>query len=438
MDDALAAEFAALQPQVPIDYHDYLDVFSKRKGTTLPPRRSHDHHIHLDDNTTPPFSPIYSLSEVEQLALREFLDENLKNHFIRPSQSSAGAPVLFIKKKDGSLRLAVNYHGLNKITKKDQYPLPLIPDLLDRLRTAHVFTKLDLRGAYNLVRIADGDEWKTAFRTRYGSYEFQVMHYGLTNAPASFQHFMNEVFKDLLDMCIVVYLDDILIYSETPDEHLSHVREVLRRLRAHNLYAKVEKCTFNVDTTDFLGFIVGPDGLRMDNAKIQVIRDWPTPRRVKDVQSFLGFANFYRRFIASYSDITIPLTRLTHKDAPWVWSSQCEDAFQLLKAAFTSAPILHHFEPSLPPVVETDASDYAIAGVFLVRTDDGDIHPVAFYSRTLSGAELNYDTHDKELLAVFEAFKVWRHYLESPHHTIDVVTDHKNLEYFSTTKVLTR
>ena len=438
VDPALAAEYAALRPQIPLEYHDYLDVFSKRKGTTLPPRRHHDHHINLMDDTTPPFGPIYSLSEVERFALREFLDENLKNQFVRPSQSSAGAPVLFIKKKDGSLRLAVDYRGLNKITKKDRYPLPLIPDLLDRLRSARVFTKLDLRGAYNLVRIADGDEWKTAFRTRYGSYEFQVMHYGLTNAPASFQWFMNEVFKDITDVCVVVYLDDILIYSDNPDEHLNHVREVLRRLRANNLYAKVEKCAFSVDTTDFLGFVVGPDGLRMDESKIQVIRDWPTPRKVKDIQSFLGFANFYRRFISSYSDITVPLTRLTRKDAPWAWSSQCEDAFQLLKMAFTSAPILHHFDPALPPVVETDASDYAVAGILSVRTDDGEIHPVAFYSRTLSGAELNYDTHDKELLAVFEAFKTWRHYLESPHHTIDVITDHKNLEYFSSTKMLTR
>ena len=313
------------------------------------------------DDTSPPFSPIYFLSEVEQLALHEFLDENLKNQFIRPLQSSAGTPVLFIKKKDGSLRLAINYRSLNKITKKDCYPLPLIPNLLDRLRSAHVFTKLDLRGAYNLVRIVEGDEWKTAFCTRYGSYKFQVMHYSLTNALASFQCFMNEVFKELLDVCMVVYLDNILIYSDNPDEHLAHVCEVLRRLRTHNLYAKVEKCAFSVDTTNFLGFIVSPDSLRMDDAKIQVIRDWPTPHKVKDIQSFLGFSNFYWQFIASYSDITIPLTHLTHKDAPWVWSPQCEESFQLLKIAFTLAPILHHFDPSLPPIVETDTSNYAVA-----------------------------------------------------------------------------
>jgi hypothetical protein len=437
-DAALAAEYIDLRLQVPTEYYDYLDVFSKRKGTTLPPRRHHDHHINLMDNSSPPFGPIYSLSEVEQLALREFLDENLSNHFIRPSQSSAGAPILFIKKKDGSLRLAIDYRGLNKITKKDRYPLPLIPDLLDHLRSARTFTKLDLRGAYNLVQIADRDKWKTAFRTRYGSYKFQVMHYGLTNAPASFQRFMNEVFKDLLDVCVVVYLDDILIYSDDPAEHLNHVCEVLQRLCEHSLFAKVEKCAFSVDTTDFLGFIISPDGLRMDKSKVQVIRDWPTPRKVKDIQSFLGFANFYRRFITSYSEITVPLTRLTRKDARWVWSPQCEAAFQLLKMAFTMAPILHHFDPSLPPVVETDASDYAIMGILSLHTEDGEVRPVAFFSCTLMGAELNYDTHDKELLAVFDAFKTWQHYLESPHHVIDVITDHKNLEYFSSTKMLTR
>jgi len=220
IDPALAAEFDALKTQIPPKYHEYLDVFSKSKGITLLPHCQHDHKINIKSGTTPPFSPIYSLSKVEQVALRQFLDENLANQFIRPSQSSAGAPILFIKKKDGSLRLAVDYRGLNRITKKDRYPLPLIPDLLDQLRTTRIFTRLDLRRAYNLVRIAEGDEWKTAFCTCYGSYEFNVMHYGLTNTPASFQRFMNDVFKDLLDVCIVVYLDDILIYSDTHDEHL--------------------------------------------------------------------------------------------------------------------------------------------------------------------------------------------------------------------------
>jgi len=290
---ALAAKYVELKSQVPKVYHDYLDVFSKSKGTTLPPRCPYDHKIEVEPSTTPLFGPIYLLSEVEQLALRDFLNENLANKFIRPSKSPAGAPILFIKKKDGSLRLAVDYRGLNKITKKDWYPLPLIPDLLDRLHTARTFTKMDLRSAYNLVHIADGDEWKTAFCTHYGSYEFFVMHYSLTNTPASFQRFMNDVFKDMLDVCIVVYLDDILIFSDDPAKHHEHVHEVLRRLHDNNLYAKIEKCEFDVKTTNFLGFIISPDSLQMDPAKIQAICDWPTPWKVREIQSFLGFANFY-------------------------------------------------------------------------------------------------------------------------------------------------
>ncbi len=256
-------------------YHEYLDVFSKSKGTTLPPCRTYDHKIKLENDATPPFGPIYSLSEVEQLALHQFIDENLANHFIHPSQSPSSTPILFIKKKDGSLRLAVDYRGLNHITRKDCYPLPLIPDLLDQLRTAHIFMKIDLWGVYNLVRIAEGDEWKTAFCTRYGSYEFQVMHYSLTNAPASFQCFMNDIFKDLLDVCVVVYLDNILMYSENQTKHEEHVHEVLRWLRTHSLFAKLKKCEFDVDTTNFLGFIITPDSLSMDDVKIQVIKDWP-------------------------------------------------------------------------------------------------------------------------------------------------------------------
>ena len=196
---------------------------------------------------------------------------------ICPSQSSTRAPILFIKKKDGSLHLAVDYRGLNKITKKDRYPLLLIPDLLDHLHSTCVFTKLDLHGTYNLVCIVDSDEWKTTFRTWYGSYEFQVMHYGLTNVPASFQRFMNEVFKDMLDVSVVVYLDNILVYSDNPDDHVKHIHQVLKHLCTNDLFIKVDKCDFGVDTTNFLGFIVSPDGLKMDDAKIQVIHDWPAP-----------------------------------------------------------------------------------------------------------------------------------------------------------------
>jgi len=264
------------------------------------------------------------------------------------------------------------------------------------------------------------------------------MPFGLTNAPASFQRFMNDIFSDLLDVTVTVYLDDILIYSDDPKEHSAHVREVLRRLRKHGLFCRPDKCHFSVDSVEYLGFFLTKDGLQMDPRKIQTVLDWPEPRKVKDIQSFLGFANFYRRFIADYSHIVVPLTRLTRKDVKFFFDDDARKSFLALKSAFTSAPILTHWVPDKPIIVETDASDYALGAILSIKTDDGEIHPVAFHSRTFSGAELNYDTHDKELLAIFDAFKVWRHYLEGSGTPIDVVTDHKNLEYFSTTKVLTR
>jgi len=423
---------------VPPEYRDYADVFSKAKASELPPHRDYDLKIDLEEGTSPPLGTLYSLSPVELSALRTFIDENLNTGFICPTASSHAAPVLFVKKKDGSLRLCVDFRGLNKITKKDRYPLPLISDLLDSPSRAKIYSKIDLRHAYHLVRIAPGDEWKTAFRTRYGSYEWLVMPFGLTNAPAAFQRLVNTVFADMLDVCVVVYLDDILIYSEDMESHQQHVREVLRRLRLHGLFAKPEKCEFHSDSVEYLGYRLSPEGLTMSPDKIQTISDWPEPRKVKDIQSFLGFANFYRRFIFNYSDIVVPLTRLTRKDAPWNFSEDCRRSFNALKHAFTTAPILTHFIPDTPIIVETDASDYAVAGILSITCADGEIRPVAYYSRTLTAPELNYDTHDKELLAIFEAFRNWRHYLEGSASPIDVVTDHKNLEYFSTSKVLSR
>jgi len=431
-------ELDTLRSQIPSDYHDFLDVFSKSKADKPPDYNPQfDHHIEIEEGKHPPLGPIYSTSEVEAEALRDFLKENLDRGFIRQSQSSCGAPVLFAKKKDGSLRLCVDWHGLNAITKKDRYPLPLIPNLLDRLRNSNVFTKIDLRGAYNLVRIAPGDEWKTAFRTRYGSFDFMVMHFGLTNAPATFQRFMNTVFSDVLDKYVVVYLDDILIFSRNPEEHKDNVHEVLSRLWKHRLYAKPEKCEFSVNTTEFLGFVINLSGISMAQSKVDAILKWPTPKNVKQIQSFLGFANFYRRFIFNYSDIVVPLTRLTRKGAAWDWTNKADAAFRSLKQSFTKAPVLTHWSPNHPMLVKTDASDYALAGIISMMTPDGEIHPIAFHSRTFTDTERNYDTHDKELLAIFESFKVWRHYLEGSQHRIDVVTDHKNLEYFSTTKMLT-
>ena len=423
---------------IPAEYHDFADVFSEEDAYSLPPHREFDLKIETIEGEVPPIGHIYSLSQAELSALRDFIDKNLKANFIYPSRSSHGAPILFVKKKDGTLRLCVDYRGLNRITKKDRYPLPLIADLLDAPGKARIYTKLDLRHAYHLLRIAPGDEWKTAFRSRYGSYEFRVVPEGLTNAPSAFQRFLNSIFADLLDVTVVVYLDDILIYSDDPAHHTKHVREVLRRLRAAGLYCKLPKCEFSVTTCEYLGYILSPDGFRMSPDKISAITDWPVPRKVKDVQSFLGFCNFYRRFIYGYSDLTIPLTRLTRSNVRWEWSTGCQDAFETIKKAFVCAPLLTHWIPDRPIIVENDASDYAIASILSILCDDGEVRPVAFRSRSLRPSELNYDTHDKELLAIFDAFTHWRHYLEGAGTPIDVVTDHKNLEYFATTKILTR
>ena len=250
------------------------------------------------------------------------------------------------------------------------------------------------------------------------------MPFGLMNAPAAFQHFMNDIFGNLLDVCMLVYLDDILIYSDSEEEHIRHIRKVLRCLRQHNLYAHADKCFFHVQTVKYLGYILSLSGFTMAADKVQVIQDWPEPRKIKDIQSFLGFANFYRRFILHYSDIAVLLTCLTHKGFAWDFSDKCCSAFNMLKKAFTTTPVLTHWIPGSPLIIETDTSDYALTAILsTVSLTDNEVHPIAFHSHTFTPPELNYNVHDKELLAIFEAFKIWHHYLEGSPTLIDVVTD---------------
>ena len=248
---------------------------------------------------------------------------------------------------------------------------------------------------------------------------------------------MNDIFSDLLDVYVMIYLDDILIYSNNMSKHHRHMKEVLKHLRKAGLYAKAEKCKFHSESVEYLGYILSSSGLTMFDDKIKIIQDWLEPKKVKDIQFFLGFANFYCWFIFNYSDIVILLTRLTQKDIPWKFDSSCQDAFNFLKKAFTSAPILTHWIFNAQLIVENNASDYALAAILSIVNEENEVHPVVFHSRTFTAAELNYDIYDKELLAIFKAFKIWQHYLEGLIYSIDVVTDHKNLEYFSITKVLT-
>jgi hypothetical protein len=415
---------------LPAKYHEFKDVFSEEGANMLPPHRPYDCAIEIEEGKSPPFGRIYNLSEKELLALNNYLKDNLDKGFIRSSRSPAAAPIFFVKKKDGSLRPVVDYRGLNKVTIKNRYPLPLVPGLIDRLRRAKIFTKLDLRSAYNLLRIRKGDEWKTAFRTRYGLFEYLVMPFGITGAPAAFQHWMNDTFRDLLDVYVIVFIDDILIFSENPDKHDEDVKEVLRRLRQHGLFSKLEKCEFDCDTVEFLGFVVSPQGISMSDEKVCSIKSWPKPQSVRDVQVFLGFTNAYRRFCHNYAQMAKPLNKLTCKDTPFVWSEEADVGFENLKATMITAPVLAHPNPDAPFVVEVDASNYGLGCILSQKGSDGLMHPCAFHSRSLSRSERNYDVYDKELLAVKVAFEVWRHYLEGANHQVSVLTDHCNLLHF--------
>ena len=424
---------------IPPEYHEFADLFSKKEADVLPPHRSYDHQIPLEPGTTPPFGSIYSMSPVELEVLRKYIGENLRKGFIRHSQSSCGAPVLFVKKADGSLRLCVDYRGLNKITTKNRYPLPLIGEMLDRISRAKYFTKFDIRDGYNRLRMAEGEEWKTAFRCRYGLYEYTVMPFGLCSAPGTFQHYMNDTFREFLDKFLIVYLDDFLIYSDSLAEHKRHVRSVLERLREAGLYLKPSKCQFHMQEVAFLGFIVGPNGIQMDPTKVEAITTWPVPKSVHEVRVFLGLAYFYRRFIQYFSKVAAPITELLRKNRRFQWTSGAQAAFDSLRNSFTTAPALRHFDPSLPTILEADASDYAVGAVISQRDpESGRLHPITFHSRKFNSAELNYEIYDKEMLAIVETMDHYRHYFEGLGQTTTIFSDHRNLLWFTETKVYNR
>lgn len=384
---ATVKEKTSAPPAIPDIYRQYARMFEEElTAKALPKHKPWDCEIKLQEGKEPPFGPIYGLSEKELEVLREYIQENLKKGFIRPSESPAGFPILFVPKKDGKLRPCIDYRKLNDITIKNRYPLPNISELQDRLQGAQYFTALDLRGAYNLIRMKEGEEWKTAFRTRYGHYEYTVMPFGLTNAPATCQALINNVLRAHLDRTVVAYLDDILVYSRTLEEHKIHVKEVLECLRQADLQLKPEKCEWHKEEVEFLGFTVGRHGVKMSETKVQVVKDWPTPKTVKNIQEFLGFVNFNRRFIKDYSLKALPLTKLTRKDTPFKWEKEQEDAFQALKHACVEPPTMITFESGKPLRIETDASDLAL-GACATQERDGLWHPIAYYSRKFSGPE---------------------------------------------------
>jgi len=344
---------------------------------------------------------------VEQKELDAFLEENLRTGRIRPSKSPMAAPVFFIKKKDGSLRLVQDYCALNSMTVKNKYPLPLISELVSQLRGARYFTKLDVRWGFNNVRIKPRDEWKAAFRTNRGLFEPLVMFFGMTNSPATFQTMMNDIFRNLIaEGIVVVYLDDILIFTKTKEEHERAVRRVLQVLKENKLFLRLEKCEFCKQQIEYLGLVISENEVSMDPVKVAGVREWPTPENKTDVQAFLGFVNFYRRFIRDFSAKARPLFDLTRSEQDWTWSGKEQVAFKDLKAVVTTAPVLVSPQESDPFRIEADSSDFATGAVLSQQsTTDGKWHPVAFYSKSLSSVERNYKIHDKEMLAIIRALE---------------------------------
>lgn len=425
-----------IKARIPEYYHDLLHVALPQEADVLPPHRSYDHKIEVIPGNQLPYSKSRPMSPTELRVVKRWLDDNLAKGFIRPSTSDVASPVLLAKKPGGGVRICVDYRGINNITLKNRYPLPLIRETLDAIANAKIFTKLDVIAAFNRVRVSEGYEWLTAFITRFGLYESLVTPFGLTGAPATFQHFVNDLLYDILDDYVTAYLDDILIYSKNEKDHIEHVREVMKRLEKAGLQIDLHKCEFHTKKTKYLGLIITPGGIEMDPEKVRAVVDWLPPTTKRQLQRFLGFANFYRRFIRGFSALAKPLHDLTKKTAAFTWTESCQTAFEQLKVSFTTAPTLRIFDWNRPAVVEVDASNWSAGGTLSQCGDDGELYPVAYFSAKHSAQECNYDIYDKELLAVIKALEEWRPELEGSREPFDIITDHKNLQTFATTKQL--
>ena len=438
----LSIEEARLR--LPDQVKDFAHLFADSSGADdLPPFRSNlDHAINIrrenGNQLSPPWGPLYNMSREELLVLRKTLTELLGKGWIRPSNSPAAAPVLFAKKPNGGLRFCVDYRGLNAITIPDRYPLPLFKETLRQLSTAKWFTKLDVKSAFHRIRIRRGDEWKTAFRCRLGLFEWLVTPFGLANAPATFQRYINEQLRDHLDLDATAYMDDVLAYTDgSEDCHWKTVRSILGKLDRAGLYLDIDKCEFLCQQVKYLGFIIrAGESITVDPDKVKAILEWQAPTSVKGVRSFLGFANFYRCFVDKFSEISAPLVELTKKNIAWHWGEKENESFEKLKKIFASEPVLAQWDPERETVVEADSSGYAMGGCLSQIDKQGRLRPVAYFSKRLSGAEMNYQIPDKELLAIVSSIREWKAELQSLAKPFTILTDHENLKYFATKRLL--
>ena len=403
--DSQSATSSDYLKRLPPEYRDFSDVFDRTKADELPPHRSYDHKIIIEGEDQLPRSRIYPMSNDKLLKVKEYLKENLRKGFISPSTAPYASPVLFVIKPNGSLRFCVDYRKLNAVTRRNRYPIPLIDETLARVTGCKYLIKLNIIAAFNKLRMHPDSEDYTTFVTFMSAYKYHVLLFELTNEPVNYQHYMNDVLFECLNKFCQAYLDDILIYSKIRKEHVQHVREVLIKLRNADLQVDIEKCEFHVQETAFLGVLLSIDGLRINPDKVQVVKDWPRPTTVKQVQAFVGFCNFYRRFVKDFSQIVRPLTRLTQKDTPFQWGNACQEAFDCMRQRITSAPVLRHFDRNRKAILESDSSNYINEDVLSQHDDDGVLHSMTFFSKSLLSTKCNYEIYDKKLLVIIRCLE---------------------------------
>lgn len=424
-DDALPSAFKSL-------LQEFNDIFPHEDACTgLPPLRGIEHQIDFVPGATLPNMAAYRTNPTETKEIQRQVEELMDKGYVRESMSPCSVPVILVPKKDGTWRMCVDCRAINKITVKYRHPIPRLDDMLDELYGANLFSKIDLKSGYHQIRMNVGDEWKTAFKTKFGLYEWLVMPFGLTNAPSTFMRLMNHVLRDYIGKFVVVYFDDILVYSKSLNDHILHVKKILFKLREEKLYANFKKCSFCLDQVNFLGFLVGKKGVQVDEEKVKAIREWPTPTNATEVRSFHGLASFYRRFIKDFSSIASPLNELVKKHVKFEWKEKQENAFNELKDKLTNAPCLAlpNFDKSFE--IECDASGIGIGAVLMQEK-----RPIMFFSEKLNGAQLNYPTYDKELYALVRALQVWQHYLWPKEFVIH--TDHESLKHLKSQTKLNR
>jgi hypothetical protein len=401
---------------------EFEDVFSEEMSSGLPPIRGIEHQIDFIPRTVIPNRPAYRSNPEETKELQRQVEDLLSKGYVRESMSPCVVPVLLVPKKDGTWRLCVDCRAVNNITVKYRHPIPRLDDMLDELHSSCIFSKIDLKSGYHQIRMKEGDEWKTTFKTKHGLYEWLVMPFGLTNAPSTFMKLMNHVLRVFIGKFVVVYFDDILVYNTNLDEHIEHLRCVLDVLRCEKLYANFKKCTFCMEKVVFLGYVVSTKGIEVDEEKVKAIKEWLTPKSITEIRSFHGLASFYRHFVKDFSNIAALLTEIIKKNVGFHWGSDQANAFATIKERLCSTLVLALPDFNKTFEIECDASGIGIGAVLMQ-----DRRPIAFFNEKLSGAALNYPTYDKELYALVWALETWKNYLWPKEFVIH--TDHESLKH---------